>query len=89
MYMEVDMELSKKTTILFPPDLHARLVKLARQHGKSLGDLVRIACERQYGLVSEEERLAALGALSQLGLPVADPKTMKEESVAAPEDLLP
>ena len=49
------MELSKKTTILFSPDLHARLLRLAAQRGTSLGDLVRTACERQYGLATPEE----------------------------------
>ena len=83
------MELSKKTTILFPPSLHERLARLARQRGTSLGDLVRAACEKQYGLFSEEERLDALRGLASLALPVADPKTMKEESSPRPEDLLP
>jgi len=83
------MELSKKTTILFSPSLHERLARLARQRGTSLGDLVRAACEKQYGLFSEEERLDALRDLSSLSLPVADPATMKEESTPRPEDLLP
>ncbi len=83
------MELSKKTTILFPPELHARLVRLAKQRGTSLGDLVRAACERQYGLVSAEDRLEAVRALAELMLPVADPAVMKEESVPAPRELLP
>lgn len=83
------MELSKKTTILFPPGLHERLARLARQRGTSLGELVRTACEKQYGLFSEEERLEALHGLASLSLPVADPATMKSESSPNPEDLLP
>ena len=82
-------QLSKKTTILFPPDLHARLLRLARQKGTSLGDLVRSACERQYGLASREERLAAVNALAALDLPVGTPEEMARESVPTPEDLLP
>jgi len=35
--MEVYMELSKKTTILFPPELHQRLSAIAAQRGISLG----------------------------------------------------
>lgn len=83
------MGLSKKTTILFPPELHARLARLARQRATSLGELVRAACEKQYGLYSEEERLGALRTLSRLALPVADPATMKEQSTPTAEELLP
>ena len=83
------MELSKKTTILFPPDLHARLVRLAAQRGTSLGDLVRSACEKQYGLAPLDERLAAVEALGALDLPVGTPEEMARESVPDPEDLLP
>jgi hypothetical protein len=83
------MELSKKTTILFPPELHARLARLARQRGTSLGELVRAACEKQYGLFSEEGRLDALRKLSELALPVADTAKMKEQSTPTAEELLP
>ena len=83
------MELSKKTTILFPPDLHARLLQLARQKGTSLGKLVRSACERQYGLVAVEERMAAVEALTALDLPVGTPEEMARESVPTPEELMP
>ena len=82
------MELSKKTTILFSPDLHERLTRLARQRKTSIGELVRTAVERQYGLVSREERLAAVGALGELGLPVGSPEEMEKESVPTPEEIL-
>jgi hypothetical protein len=42
------MELTKKTTILFPPDLHDPLTQLASKRGTSLGALVREACEARY-----------------------------------------
>jgi predicted DNA-binding protein len=83
------MELSKKTTILFPPELHERLAKLAAQRGVSLGMLVRTACERQYGLASKEERLAAVEELASLRLPIGSPEDMKRESVPSPEELVP
>jgi hypothetical protein len=87
--MEVHMELSKKTTLLFPPDLHRQLTRLARQQGVSLGELVRRACEARYGIVSRESRLAAVSELEAMSLPVADPEQMERESVPRPEDLLP
>ena len=83
------MELSKKTTILFPPDLHSELVRLAKQRGTSLGQLVRGACEREYGLASQETRLAAVAELSSLDLPVGTPEDIARESVPTPEDLMP
>ena len=83
------MELTKKTTILFPPDLHARLLRLAAQKGTSLGDLVRTACERQYGIATLEERQAAVEALAALDLPVGTPEEMARESVPDPEELMP
>ena len=83
------MELTKKTTILFPPDLHARLLRLAAQKGTSLGDLVRSACEKQYGMATPEERLDAVEELAALELPVGTPEEMARESVPGPEELVP
>ena len=83
------MALSKKTTILFPPDLHERLSRLAAEKGASLGELIRTACERQYRLPSKEEQLAAVGCLAALRLPVGDPRQMKREAVPEPEEILP
>lgn len=82
------MELSKKTTILFPPELHERLSRLAAQKGVSLGELVRRACEKHYGLMSTQARIEAVQALAKLNLPVADTRTMKEQSVPQPQELV-
>jgi predicted DNA-binding protein len=83
------MELAKKTTILFSPALHKKLTQLAKRRGKSLGEVVRLACERELGLSSQEERVKAVEKLSRLRLPVTTPARMKQESVARPEELLP
>lgn len=83
------MELEKKTTILFSPTLHERLVQLARHRGVSLGHLVREACVRQYGLVSAGERLAAAETLRELSLPVGTPEELEQESVPHPDELMP
>ena len=83
------MELTKKTTILFPPDLHNRLLQLAKRRGTSLGELVRLACEAQYGLVSKEERIRAVEEIGRLKLPVGSVREMKRQSVPGPSDLLP
>lgn len=88
-YMEMDMELSKKTTILFPPDLHRHLSELATERGTSLGKLVRMACEKEYGFRSCEARLQAVRAIVAMSLPVSTPRDMKMESVGFPEEPLP
>ncbi len=82
-------ELTKKTTILLQPELHERLTRLAGQRGTSLGELIRTACERQYGMGGSEERLRAARSLAALSLPVGSPSEMKKESVSTPEQLLP
>lgn len=74
------MELSKKTTILFSPELHRRLSSLAAGRGVSLGELVREACEARYGVIGGPARGEAVRALASLGLPVASPSEMKHQS---------
>lgn len=83
------MELSHKTTILFPPRLHEHLRRIAQQRGTSIGELVRRACELQYEIVSKESRLDAAQRLGALALPVNDVVEMKRQSVPPPSDLLP
>ncbi len=81
------MELSKKTTILFPPPLHEHLVRVAAREGVSLGELVRKACEELYGAAGGADRLEAAARIRSLSLPVASVATMKAESVPAPKRL--
>lgn len=83
------MELTKKTTILFSPDQHRRLSALAARQGRSLGELVREACEAQYGLAGGTDQVSAVDELARMDLPVATPEIMKKQSQAAPGDLLP
>ena len=83
------MELTKKTTILLSPDLHEHLTRTAKEREKSLGQLVREACESHYGYRSSEDRVRAVDELRRLSLPVGSPRKMKRESVPKPEDLLP
>lgn len=74
------MELTKKTTILFPPDLYDQLSALAGKRNSSVGELVREACRRQYGREMRDQRMAAVVALSALNLPVGSPEEMERES---------
>lgn len=75
------MELIKKTTILFSPGLHRHLTGLAAREGVSLGELVRRACEIQYGRRSSDERLEAVRAIGRMALPVGSTARLKAESV--------
>jgi predicted DNA-binding protein len=80
------MDLTKKTTILLSPDLYEHLTRTARARRKSLGQLVREACEIQYSHVSDEDRLRAVDELRRLSLPVGSPRKMKLESVPRPRN---
>ena len=81
--------LEKKTTILFPPGLHAHLQRVAKQRGRSLGDLVREACAEKYRYAAREDKLAAARHLTRLSEPVGRIDDLLDQSVAQPGDLLP
>ena len=74
------MELSKKTTILLSPDLHAFLEQRARVERKSIGELIREACVRQYRYVSREDRIRAAEELVVMNAPVGTVEEMRRES---------
>jgi hypothetical protein len=81
------MRLTHKTTVLLSEGLHRQLSQLAQERGQSLGELVRHACERQYGMADADARLAAVDAIEIMRLPVGPVEQMVAESVADPRDL--
>ena len=81
------MELSKKTTILLSPRLYGMLKGISKTKNLSIRELIRSACEKQYGLLAES--VEAVDNLSSMALPVDTPDAMKREAVPRPEELLP
>ena len=73
------MELGKKTTVLFSHEQFSNLKKLAKARNRSIGNLIRSACEKQYGLVPQDEALEAVDALSKLSMPVGSVQEMKRQ----------
>ncbi len=83
----MDTQVTKKSTILFPPDLWDSLSVIADQRKSSVGQLVRDACRAQYSISTRSERLALVHELASLDLPVGTPEEMERESVAEVEPL--
>lgn len=71
--------LTKKTTILFAPDLYRQLESLAEASRTSVASLVRQAVVQQYLLADRKKRVAAVQALRKMDLPVSDWPTMEGE----------
>ncbi len=83
------MELTKKTTILFPSIFYRKLKKIASAKHVSTGELIRTACELQYGIALSTSSKKAVDTLSKLALPVDTPHAMKTQSIPTPEKLMP
>ena len=81
MYTELYMELNKKTTILFSHKQFDLLKRIAAVRRTSIGELIRKACEHEYGLVHKSEAEEAVDALAELSLPAYDIEQMKAEIV--------
>lgn len=81
------MDLVHKTTILFSETQFSSLKKIAKAKGKSVGELIRIACEQVYASDLDTGAADAVKELEGLYLPVGSPAEMKEEMV--PQKQLP
>ncbi len=79
------MELSHKTTILFSEDQFSSLKHMAKAKRKSIGELIRSACEQVYASDNRLEAKNAVFDLEKLNLPVASVKRMKMEQVSFKE----
>ena len=72
-------EMTKKTTILFPPKLYEELERVAKEQGRSVGELVRDATEIQYGVGGVAARLRAVEVMSKLETPVGEPEEIEKD----------
>jgi hypothetical protein len=66
--------------------MHRQLKRLAEERRQSLRELVREACERQYGLADRDAGLAAVATLATMRLPVGPVEQMIAESVPEARD---
>ena len=87
MLLEVAMRPTHNTTILLSDALHRQLTRPAHEPGQSIGELVRQACERQYGMADPRARLEPVEALRAMRLPVGPVEQMIAESVPHPHNL--
>lgn len=60
--MDTDMEMTKKTTILFAPDFYEQLAEIARKQKSSVGELVREACRIPIFSYHPRRTLSGFGA---------------------------
>jgi hypothetical protein len=79
--MAVDTELTKKTTILFRPELYERLSVIAERRRSSVSQLVREACRVQYAISTRSERRAMVDELASMQLPAGTPEEMERDSM--------
>ena len=75
------MELSHKTTILFSENQFSSLKSMAKAKDKSIGELIRSACEQVYASDNNSGAVDAVFELEKLNLPVASVKEMKLEQM--------
>jgi hypothetical protein len=73
---------TKKTTILFSPELYTQLKELAVLSKTSVAQLIRQAVIERYLLADKKRRLKAVGELVKIGGPVSDWETMEKEIIA-------
>ena len=59
--------------------MYKQLERVARQHGRSVGDLVRDAVETQYGSGGTAARLKALETFTRLAVPTGEPEELEAQ----------
>ena len=74
-------QMTKKATILLPPDLYVELEDEARRQGRSVGELVREAVIIRYGAGGESMRVKAVEKLVQLKGEVPDDPLQLEAEI--------
>lgn len=72
---------TKKTTILFSPDLYQQLKAIAEAAKTSVANLIRQAVVRQYLLTDKKKRLEAVEHLAKIGGRLTDWETMEQEII--------
>jgi len=73
--------LTKKTTILFSPELYDQLSQLAKLSHTSIAKLIRQAVVDRYLLSDKRKREQAVKELSEIGSPVSTWSMMEEEII--------
>lgn len=73
--------LTKKTTILFPPELYKQLAEIAAVMHTSVAQLVRQSVIERYLLSDKKQRLKAVKDLSDIHSSVSDWQTMEKEII--------
>lgn len=71
--------LSKRVQVLFSKEKFAILESLAKKKETSIGALIRKAVEEKYLKEQDKKRMAILGRLSRMDLPVAEWEEIEEE----------
>lgn len=72
-------QIEKKTTILLTPTLYKRLHKLSRILGKSMGQLLREAAEKQYFSAPSVEKMKIVRRMAEMNIPVGSPEEIEAE----------
>ena len=81
MDMDMSQQMTKKATILFPPDLYKELQDEARRQGRSVGELVREAAVMRYGSGGMSARIEAVEKLVHLNDDVPDDPAQLEDEI--------
>lgn len=74
--------LTKKTTILFSPDLYQQLQNAAKVTKTSVAELIRRAVTERYFLSDKKSRLKAVEELSKIGGSASSWEAMEKEIIA-------